>query len=208
MANCYNANVAEPELNSNSCKPLPGINIIEASYGKNCNGALKGNRTSLFQGLANGLYNFNYGYDYTQTGGDPVYGCGKTLEIVYKCDGGKPKTFTVPPEAGFNGQVNLLCASPNSLGIMEGDGLPPTLITAKVKDPNGAWIVLGQRDNYILATSVNTAGTNLFGTILSWVGDLSRFPMKTYQNWLDMQNLPGGVTVRGRNYGNPSVTLQ
>jgi hypothetical protein len=83
---------------------------VEASYGKNCNGGLKGNRTSLFQSLANEKETFNYSYDYTQTGGDPAYGCGKTLEIVYKCSDGEPKTFTVPPEAGINGQVSLSCA--------------------------------------------------------------------------------------------------
>ena len=210
MLNCYNSKVTEPKYNPQSCikQALPGINIVEASYGKNCNAGLKGNRTTLFQGIANGQYSFDYTYDYTQTGGDPAYGCGKTLEVVYKCDDGEPKTFTVPSEAGINGQVNLLCAPPNSFGIMEGDGLPPTLITAKIQDPNGAWIVLAQRDRYILATSVNTAGSNLFGTILSWVGTLSRYPMTTYQHWLDMQNLPGGVTERGRNYGNPRVTLQ
>jgi len=205
MANCYNANVVEPELNANSCKPLPGINIIEASYGKNCNGALKGNRTSMFQELTNGLYSFDYTYNYTQTGGDPAPGCGKTLVIDYKCDDGKPKTFTAPSEAGFNGVVNLLCPPPNSIGTMEADGLPPMLISVKIKDPNGAWIVLGQKDKYIVATSVNTAGSNLFGVILSWIGDLSKFKIKTYQDWIDMQNL-GGI-IPSRNYGNPKVTL-
>ena len=112
MLNCYNSKVTEPAYNPQSCikQSLPGINIVEASYGKNCNGGLRGNRTSLFQSLANGQQSFNYTYDYTQTGGDPAGGCGKTLEIVYKCDDGEPKSFTVPPEAGINGQVSLSCA--------------------------------------------------------------------------------------------------
>ena len=112
MLNCYNSKVVEPAFNPQSCikQALPGINIIEASYGRNCNDGLRGNRTSLFQSLANEKQTFNYSYDFTRTGGDPAGGCGKTLEIVYKCSDGEPKTFTVPREAGFNGQVALSCA--------------------------------------------------------------------------------------------------
>jgi len=86
------------------------INIVEASYGKNCNGNLKGNRTDLFKGLANGKSDLQYSYNYTQTGGDPAGGCGKTLEVVYNCGSGN-QTFLAPPEAGFNAQVKLACGS-------------------------------------------------------------------------------------------------
>jgi hypothetical protein len=89
-----------------------GINIIDASYGINCNAALKGNRTDLFKGLANGKLSLdNYEYNYTLTGGDPAGGCGKTLEINYNCSGGPPKKFSAPPEAGVGAKVNLSCAN-------------------------------------------------------------------------------------------------
>lgn len=89
-----------------------GINIIDASYGINCNAALKGNRTDLFKGLANGKLSLdNYEYNYITTGGDPAGGCGKTLEINYNCSGGPPKKFSAPPEAGVGAKVNLSCAN-------------------------------------------------------------------------------------------------
>jgi len=98
-----------------------GINIIEASYGINCNPALKGNRTDLFKGLANGKLSLdNYEYNYTTTGGDPAGGCGKTLEVSYNCSGGETKKFTAPAEAGFNAKVNLSC--PNTAGPPTGLG--------------------------------------------------------------------------------------
>jgi hypothetical protein len=101
-----------------TCTPLPPlppppppkkINIIQASYGKNCNGNLTGNRTQLLKNLANNKNSFNYIYDYKQTGGDPAYGCAKTLEIIYDCGDGQNKIFIVPPEAGVGGKVSIGC---------------------------------------------------------------------------------------------------
>ncbi len=85
------------------------LTIVEASYGKNCNSTLKGNRTKLFRELTNGKSSLDYIYNYTRTGGDPAVGCGKTLEIVYKCDDGNEKTYKAPAEAGFDARVILKC---------------------------------------------------------------------------------------------------
>ena len=86
------------------------IEIEEATYGGNCNAGLKGNRTDLFKGLANGKKELNYVYNYQATGGDPAAGCGKDLEIKYKC-GNESKIFKAPPEAGLNARVNLTCSN-------------------------------------------------------------------------------------------------
>ena len=86
------------------------INIVEASYGINCDSSLRGNRTSFFQSLvASGQDMTNYLYNFIKTGGDPAPGCRKTLQIDYKCENGPTKTTTVPSEAGFNGRVSLNC---------------------------------------------------------------------------------------------------
>ena len=89
-------------------KPPTNIQIVDASYGLNCNPALKGNRTQLFKTLTAGKSSLNYTYDYRQTGGDPASGCAKTLVINYNC-GGANKVFTAPAEAGINGKVALTC---------------------------------------------------------------------------------------------------
>ena len=90
------------------------ITITEASYGKNCNAALVGNRTSLFQGLVAGKSVLDYAYNYTTTGGDPAQGCPKELNITYTCGTPGVKTFnsTRGQEAGFNSQVRLECPPP------------------------------------------------------------------------------------------------
>jgi hypothetical protein len=84
------------------------IKIIEASYGPNCNESLRGNRTDFFKNLADGQDSFKYSYNYTTTGGDPAGGCGKTLEIDYKC-GDEKRGFKAPPEAGYNANVDIGC---------------------------------------------------------------------------------------------------
>ena len=78
-----------------------------------CNAGLKGNRTALFQNLAENKTSLQYSYDYTKTGGDPAGGCAKTLDITYNCVGNPTSsTYTVPAEAGYNGSVNLQCPVP------------------------------------------------------------------------------------------------
>ena len=87
----------------------PNINIVEATYGINCSGNLRGNRTQLFKNLTNGKSSFDYTYNYQQTGGDPAFGCGKTLEIIYNCGDNQNQTYTVPPEAGIGGKISISC---------------------------------------------------------------------------------------------------
>jgi hypothetical protein len=93
----------------NKQTPL-SLSVTEASYGVNCNPSLRGNKTKLFQQLANSGQDLsNYVFDHTKTGGDPSPGCAKTLEIKYTCVDGPSNTFIVPAEAGYNSQVNLQC---------------------------------------------------------------------------------------------------
>jgi len=75
------------------------FSVKEASYGLNFNERHRGNRTSVFQGLANGKESFDYVFDHSNTGGDPEPGQGKTLEIKYTCGSGGEQTLTVPMEA-------------------------------------------------------------------------------------------------------------
>lgn len=101
------------------------MTILDATYGGNCaNGnTLKGNRTELFKGLADGRSSLKYVYDYLTTGGDPSGGCPKTLEITYSC-GQDKKKLTVNAEAGFNGNVEIGCGSQyNNLALKP---LPPS----------------------------------------------------------------------------------
>lgn len=119
---------------------LNPIKIIEASYGMNCNPALRGNRTTLFSNLADGKGSLDYVYDYTQTGGDPAHGCPKTLEVKYKC-GDDENTITAPPEAGFNSQISIKCGPPPpcpSIGI-------PNVESISIKgQPNSSCLQLAQ----------------------------------------------------------------
>jgi hypothetical protein len=141
--------------------PGSSIRIVEASYGKNCNGSLQGNRTDFFTTLVNGASSLqNYSYDYTKTGGDPAYGCAKTLEITYNC-GGANKSFSAPPEAGYNALVNLSCPPPPA-------PVPPPVQEAPISSVQGNVIAAGGKS--ILAFSqdggntftVSQSGTNIF----------------------------------------------
>jgi len=86
------------------------INIVEASYGINCNNSLRGNRTELFKGLMDGKQKVEYKFDYTKTGGDPAEGCGKILEVKFHCGDNNLQKLVVPAEAGYNGAVNIDCS--------------------------------------------------------------------------------------------------
>jgi len=109
--NGFNDNVSNITVTSDSESASP-IKILEASYGLNCNPSLRGNRTSFFQKLADSGQDLtNYYFDYTKTGGDPAGGCGKNLQIDYRCEDGTVKTTMAPPEAGYNGRVSITCPS-------------------------------------------------------------------------------------------------
>jgi len=88
---------------------VQGINILDATYGKNCPKSNFGNRTRFFKGLAHGKPSIDYTFNYTQTGGDTHPGCGKELDINYNCDGGPTQTLKYPSEAGYNSQISINC---------------------------------------------------------------------------------------------------
>ena len=102
--------ISTDKCDLSSVQPL---NIIEASYGVNCNGALRGNRTDFFRGKVNGP-SLSWSYNYIRDGtdlpqADPAGGCGKTLEVKYSCNAGPQQVVTAPPEAGFNGKIDINC---------------------------------------------------------------------------------------------------
>ena len=87
------------------------INIVEASYGANCIGGNKGNRTSFFKSLADGKSALDYIYNFRNTGGDPAPYCPKNLDITYNCGDGVSKYWgpATRPEAGDDSPVSLRC---------------------------------------------------------------------------------------------------
>ena len=101
MGNCYNATVTEPPVDPKACEPpsVPGINILLATYGKECTGIKQGNRTKVLQDMADGKESFTYSWDAGATGGDPLGACSKSLDIYYNCSGGPMKNlYIVRPE--------------------------------------------------------------------------------------------------------------
>jgi hypothetical protein len=94
-----------------SAPVVSGINITSASYGSNIDPAQVGNRTTVFQGLANGKQAFNTTFDYTATGGDPVPGRAKDLKIIYTCNGGESKTLSIAAEA-HSQPISINCQAP------------------------------------------------------------------------------------------------
>ena len=119
---------------SPQCVSSKSINIVEASYGINCNGGLKGNRTELFKRLMNGKPSIQYKFDYTQTGGDPAGGCGKTLEVKFHCGDNNIQTLVVPPEAGYNGAVNIDCSAADNTKPPAGVNIYSNSVTYKLGD--------------------------------------------------------------------------
>ena len=91
--------------------PAGTINIVEASYGANCIGGNKGNRTSFFKSLADGKSALDYIYNFRNTGGDPAPYCPKNLDITYNCGDGVSKYWGpgTRPEAGDDSPVSLRC---------------------------------------------------------------------------------------------------
>ena len=90
----------------------PGtINIVEASYGANCIGGNRGNRTSFFKSLADGKNALDYIYNFRNTGGDPAPYCPKNLDITYNCGDAVSKYWGpgTRPEAGDDSPVSLRC---------------------------------------------------------------------------------------------------
>ncbi len=88
---------------------VQGINILDATYGKNCAGSNIGNRTRFFKSLANGKQSLDFNYLYTQTGGDPYPGCPKEMHINYNCNGGPTQSIYIPGESGINSNISMNC---------------------------------------------------------------------------------------------------
>lgn len=93
------------------------INIIEASYGLNCNGGNKGNITARLQNLINQqgdkssyMLNGNSSYqNFNRVFGDPNFMCPKDLRVTYDCGDGNRKETYVPNEGAT---LNLSCPRP------------------------------------------------------------------------------------------------
>ena len=96
------------------------INIIEGSYGLNCNGGNRGNITSRLQQLVNNQGNkssFTMNgasphQHFNQVFGDPNRGCGKSVEVTYDCSDGNRRTAFVPGVGNETGTLNLSCPPP------------------------------------------------------------------------------------------------
>jgi hypothetical protein len=108
-----------------------GINIVSASYGSNVDPAQVGNRTTVFQGLANGKQAFNTTFDYTATGGDPVPGRAKDLQITYTCNGESAiKSVSLSAEA-HSQPLSIICTP----SVVTPSVVTPTVVTPPVVTP-------------------------------------------------------------------------
>ena len=178
----------------------PVLRIVDASYGKNCNGTLQGNRTAFFTSLVNGASSLqNYPYDYTKTGGDPAPGCRKTLEITYNCGGGANNSFYAPPEAGYNPLVNLSCSTarpslavtppppPPAPPAATGDGPQPTNITTGTNTLRTHIITFDKITNPQPAVYGFVYSNSLAPTVPNW--GVNVFPFTKATN---MKNITGG----------------
>lgn len=96
------------------------INIIEASYGLNCNGGNRGNITAKLQQLVNdqdnkSSFTFNGAVPYqhfNQVFGDPNRGCGKSVDVIYDCSDGIRREASLPGVNSETGTLRLSCPPP------------------------------------------------------------------------------------------------
>ena len=96
------------------------INIIEASYGLNCNGGNRGNITSRLQQLVNNQGNkSSFTFDganpyqhFNRVFGDPNGGCGKSVEVTYDCSDGIRRQASLPGVISETGTLRLSCPPP------------------------------------------------------------------------------------------------
>ncbi|WP_316187584.1 MULTISPECIES: hypothetical protein [unclassified Bradyrhizobium] len=99
--------------------PVNGIDIIEASYGRNCrffkppypgiNMYRRNNAGMYLRTQCRGRSHCSVTVELSEIG-DPVQGCGKDFSVVYQCEeDSKRRTFELPSEA--NGKmVELDCS--------------------------------------------------------------------------------------------------
>lgn len=74
-----------------SFKKLQGIQVVEASYGLNCNTGLRGNVTGTVKQMANSKMSANIPFN-NGVLGDPAYGCYKSGQVIFNCGDGVNKT--------------------------------------------------------------------------------------------------------------------
>lgn len=85
-------------------EPLPTVNVVEATYGYNCNARLRGNITSTVKGIADGKPSATVPFN-NSTYGDPAPGCVKTGQVIYNCGDGVNRQA----DGSEWGSVNLTC---------------------------------------------------------------------------------------------------
>jgi hypothetical protein len=96
------------------------INIIEASYGLNCNGGNRGNITRRLQELINqqgdkSSFTFDGANPYqhfNKVFGDPSNGCPKSVEVTYDCNDGNRRSANIPAGVSESGTLRLSCPRP------------------------------------------------------------------------------------------------
>ena len=89
------------------------IRVLEATYGGNCTGVIKGNVTKFIASACDGTDLCNYRVYYKDMGGDPAAECKKAFRVTYVCGkSSKRETCALEAEAGKGGeegQPNNFC---------------------------------------------------------------------------------------------------
>lgn len=99
------------------CGPIDGLEVVDATYGANCENAnpsiIIGNMTSLIRDDCEhrkGTCTFNFTISkLKRMGGDPAVGCSKDLLVNYKCSkSGEIQSVNIAGEALYK-KVILQC---------------------------------------------------------------------------------------------------
>ena len=95
-------------------KPLNAVRVLEATYGGNCAGVVKGNVTKFIASACDGTDLCNYRVYYKNMGGDPAAGCKKAFRVTYVCGKNTKNSETCALEAeagkgGDDGEPNNFC---------------------------------------------------------------------------------------------------
>ena len=146
------------------------ISVLGASYGACCNSSLTGDETARVAAACNGHANCTVVVCVCNTGAcapsapcqpDPAAGCGKDLNVTYRCTGDAPaapaRTAYLPPEA--NGlPLRLSCgAPPRRPLVLEATGLARRADVRQV----GQWHCSNALVNQIHEITVNAIKANL-----------------------------------------------
>ena len=129
------------------------INIIEASYGLNCNGGNRGNITRRLQELINQqgdkssyMLNGNSSHlNFNRVFGDAAPYCPKDLRVTYDCGDGNRKEAYVPNEGST---LNMSCPRPT---VTCPPCPPPTICPPPTTCPD--------MSQYILRSSCNSCSS-------------------------------------------------